>query len=289
MQFNIQKFLVIFLLVFIASPVFAASLSFESKTQVMAIGQEIELDVFIDSSDESINAIGGKIIFPQDLLELKNINDGNSVISFWVEQPKAVLDGQIEFSGIVPGGYNASHAKLFSIIFLAKTEGFAKIDFKDIKILRNDGQGTEASVSISNSQFQILNLPSNDLAPITSKKTDITPPEKFVPQIEFDEAIFDGQWFLVFNAQDKGSGIDHYEVCEGKRKCIVASSPYLLQNQYLDEEIIVKAIDKSGNERIVKLLENKEINLYKKYYSIVLSIFILLLLSYFSRKYLRKK
>ena len=29
-----------------------------------------------------------------------------------------------------------------------------------------------------------------------------------------DPNVFDGKWFLVFAALDKGSGIDHYEVME---------------------------------------------------------------------------
>ena len=65
-----------------------------------------------------------------------------------------------------------------------------------------------------------------------------------------DPTIFGGKHFLVFATQDKGSGIDHYEVREvwwGWFR--IAESPYLLQNQRLDTKITLKAIDKNGNER----------------------------------------
>lgn len=76
-------------------------------------------------------------------------------------------------------------------------------------------------------------------------------PKMWINKMFSDPAIFDGKYFLVFATQDKGSGISHYEVCEGgKRKCAIAESPYLLQNQKLNQKIFVKAVDKNGNEYI---------------------------------------
>ena len=240
---------------------FAAEVSFDTKSQDIKVNQLFEVGVFINTDDESINAIEGKIIFPQDLLEIKKINDGNSIINFWIEKPKSATGGQIAFSGIVPGGYNDSRGLIFSITFLAKKEGGGAIEFSGVKALRNDGQGTEAPLTISNFKFLISN-----------------PPEEFTPQIAADPAIFDGKWFLVFATQDKGSGIDHYEVCEGKRKCVAAESPYLLQNQDLDEGIVVKAVDKSGNERAVTIPAQKSRAWYKDY--VIVAILIIAAIAY---------
>jgi hypothetical protein len=273
----------------IVAPAFAAETFFGTKTQEIKVNQLLEVGVFINTDNEEINAIEGKIIFPQDLLEIKKINDGNSIINFWIEKPKSTSEGQIAFSGIVPGGYNDSQGLIFSITFLAKKEGSGAIEFNGVKALRNDGKGTEAPLTISNFQFLISNLPAGEPVPqvVTPKTEDRNPPEEFTPQIAADPAIFEGKWFLVFATQDKGSGIDHYEVCEGKSKCIAAESPYLLQNQDLDEEIIVKAVDKSGNERVATIPARFARPWYKDY--AILAILIIAALVYLIWKILWKK
>ena len=259
---------------------FAAEVSFDTKSQDIKVNQLFKVGVFINTDEESINAIEGKIIFPQDLLEIKKINDGNSIINFWIEKPKSAPQGPIAFSGIVPGGYNDSRGLIFSIAFLAKKGGGGAIEFSGVKALRNDGQGTEAPLTISNFKFLISNQPAGEPIPqITTPKTeDRNPPEEFTPQIAADPAIFDGKWFLVFATQDKGSGIDHYEVCDGKRKCVAAESPYLLQNQDLDEGIVVKAVDKSGNERAVTIPAQKSRAWYKDY--VIIAILIIAAIAY---------
>ncbi len=273
----------------VVAPAFAAETFFGTKTQEIKANQLFEVGVFINTDNEEINAIEGKIIFPQDLLEIKKINDGNSIINFWIEKPKNATDGQIAFSGIVPGGYNDSKGLIFSITFLAKKGGGSAIEFSGVKALRNDGKGTEAPLTISNFQFLISNPPTGQPIPqiTTPKIEDRNPPEAFTPQIAANPAIFDGKWFLVFATQDKSSGIDHYEVCEGKRKCIVAESPYLLQNQDLAEEIVVKAVDKSGNERIATIPAQKPHAWYKDY--AIIAILIISAIAYLIWKILWKK
>jgi len=287
---KISKLKIFFLLstfyFLLSGSAFAAEVSFDTKTQEIKVNQLFEVSVFINTDEESINAIEGKIIFPRDLLEIKNINDGNSIINFWIEKPKSTSEGQIAFSGIIPGGYNDSRGLIFSITFLAKKEGNGAIKFGEVKALRNDGQGTEADVKISNFQFLISKqIPISEI-PMPEIK-DNEPPEEFAPQIASDPTIFEGKWFLVFATQDKGSGIDHYEVCEGKSKCIAAESPYLLQNQDLDEEIIVKAVDKSGNERVATIPARFARPWYKDY--AILAILIIAALVYLIWKILWKK
>ena len=274
---------------FVVAPVFAAETFFGTKTQEIKTNQSFEVGVFINTDNEEINAIEGKIIFPQDLLEIKKINDGNSIINFWIEKPKSTSEGQISFSGIVPGGYNNSQGLILAVTFLSKKEGNGAIKFSGVKVLRNDGKGTEAPLTISDFQFSISNPSAGKPVPQTAipKTEDLNPPEEFTPQIAADPAIFNGKWFLVFATQDKGSGVDHYEVCEGKRKCVTAESPYLLQNQDLDEAIIVKAIDKSGNEKVATLPPQKSRAWYKNYSLPV--ILIIVAIAYLIWKILWKK
>lgn len=292
---KVQKIRIIILLAifipFFTTPTFAAETFFRTKTQEIRAGQLFEVGVFINTDEESINAIEGKIIFSQDFLEIKKINDGNSIINFWIDPVRNCVSNGVQkpdeicFSGITPGGYNGSQGLIFSITFLAKKEGNGAIEFSGVKALRNDGKGTEAPLTISNFQFLI-----SQQVPVTQHPPNIEdryPPEEFTPQIAADPTIFKSKWFLVFATQDKGSGIDHYEVCEGKRKCVIAESPYLLKNQDLDEEIVVKAIDKGGNERIATIPPQKPRAWYKDY--AIIAILIIAAVAYLIWKILWKK
>jgi len=247
----------------------AASLNLVSQTNEIDIGSQFQVDLMLDAEGEDINAIEGSIIFPKNLLEIKEIYTGSSIIKFWVERPQ--MNAEIKFSGVIPGGFSGvlspyykggRPGKVFSLIFAAKTEGVGNVAIKNAKVLLNDGQGTEADVRISNFQFLISNqIPSSTFQAPSSKDTN--PPELFTPEIARDPDIFNDKWFLVFAAQDKDSGVDYYEIAEKRGSNITqnyaelrwqaAESPYLLEDQKLKSYTYVRVIDKAGNTRIVYL------------------------------------
>lgn len=234
---------------FIGNKAAAADIIISSSDKKFQAEQQFEVEIFIKTGSEDINAVEGKIVFPETLLNLKEIRDGGSIIGFWVERPK-IQDASILFSGIIPGGYFGDKGLLFSAVFQTTQKGQAAIEAQDIKVFQNDGWGTEEKTAISNFQFVI----SKQISPIIiSEIEDLDMPEIFEPIIASDPVIFDGKYFLVFATQDKGSGIDHYEIQEGKLPFVEAESPHLLQNQELDEKIFVKAVDKKGNERITAI------------------------------------
>lgn len=229
---------------------FSAGLFFETETIEFTQGDEFLASIFLNTEGESINAVEGKISFPPQLLEIREVRDGNSVVNFWVERPKMGQPTNISFSGIIPGGYQRPKGFLFSVVFRAKESGKGTIEINDARILLNDSDGTKATLKISPLKFSI-----SPSGPLNKRRAisivDTRPPEDFHADIARDPALFSGQWFIVFATQDKVSGMDHYEVCEGtKSLCTIAESPYLLGNQKLDKKIFVKAVDKSGNEKV---------------------------------------
>jgi hypothetical protein len=299
---------------------FAAELNLISQTQEINTDQQFQVDLILNTEGEQINAIEGKIVFPEDLLEVKEIRDGNSIINFWIDKPKAEtlkntntntnlhesvrVDscgevnnscGFVYFSGITPGGYNGNQGLILSIIFLAKKEGSGLIEIQNAKTLLNDGKGTEAQLKIFNFQFSIFKESPISQTPILEIQ-DTEPPEDFQPEISRDPAIFDGKWFLVFATQDKGSGIDHYEIRETKRKIeheteanwVIAESPYLLKDQKLQSYIYVKAVDKAGNERIIIVSPKNPLKWYEKFENWVIIILLAVLVFYILRKILWK-
>lgn len=221
-------------------------------------------DVFVVevklSSEEKINTVKVDLTFPQDFLEIVDFSNGNSILTLWPEGPVfSNQNGQIHFIGGTPGGYSGDGI-LGRIIFRAKKEGEAKVKFNDnCQVLLNNGLGTLAELKIEGGTFEVLaqkrEVPENEWEKLL--KEDKIPPEPFEIKIGKDPSIFDGKYFIVFSTFDKETGIDYYEVSEikgGQQEVWErVQNPYLLKDQSLKSKILVKAIDKAGNERISEI------------------------------------
>ena len=235
---------------FVAS---ASEIRLEASKVEVRTGEQFVVTAFM-SADESLNAVEGRLVFPQDLLSVKEIRDGNSVINFWIEKPHEESNGVIVFSGVTPGGFSGVNSRLFSVVFEAKREGITAISLEKVKALRNDGAGTEEPLTFLGVDIGIKPGDSNTRKEVLE---DTIPPEPFTPTITFDSSLFDNKWFLVFATQDKGSGIARYEVKEFRFAFLSflspwtrAESPHVLKDQKLKSRVVVKAIDNAGNERM---------------------------------------
>jgi len=234
----------------------AAEFYFQAEQEAVGVGEILRLEVLLDGR-EGINAVGGEIIYPKDLLELKDISDGNSFVSFWVQRPTAEKP---VFAGIVPGGYFLKDRKFLTLEFLTKKIGQGNISIKSGQAFLNDGAGTLARLKITNYQFLIT----KEAGLVAEKIQDFYPPEEFTPQISSSPEIFDGKLFLTFATQDKGAGLSHYEVAEipaawwglfrpKPKNWEKVEAPLELKDQELKSWVFIKAIDKTGNERLVVL------------------------------------
>ncbi|MBI4991761.1 MAG: hypothetical protein HZB99_00900 [Candidatus Harrisonbacteria bacterium] len=232
----------------------AAKIFFNSELGDKAgVGQVIPVDILLDTQRESINAVEMKIRYAKDLLRPVSFSDGNSLINLWVEKTNPDQEPLI-FRGIVPGGYSGQ-GLLLRIYFETLGTGRAAVELDPIltSVLLNDGEGTAARVSLANFALDIA----RDYSSEKLLETDTYPPESFQPVIADDATVFGGKYFVVFATQDKGSGMDHYEVQENIKaepevgKWRLAGSPHhVLNDQNLESYVFVKAVDKSGNERI---------------------------------------
>ena len=281
LQFKKHNYLAIipvFFALFFAIPAFCAEIYFNGEGREIKNNELFEAEVFINTGEESINAVEGKIVFPSDLIEIKKINEGNSIINFWIEKPIDAPEGPIAFSGIIPGGYNDSEGLILSMTFLAKKEGIGAIEVKDARALKNDGQGTEATLKALNLPFSVSKEVLAKQSPAAEVK-DFDLPETFRPEIARDKSMHDNKWLLVFTTQDKASGIDHYEIKESRREnfnmhelWVTAESPYVLKDQELRSYIFIKAVDKAGNARTEKIAPKNPLHWHEKYENLVLIV-----------------
>jgi len=164
----------------------------------------------------------------------------------------------------------------------------AKIEFlESSQVLLNDGLGTLAKLTTKGAVFTIL--PEKKEAPIDEWQEELEKdnilPESFETEIHQTPAIFEGKYFIIFSTTDKQTGIDYYEVKEGKKDWKKGESPYLLDDQGLKSIIKVKAIDKAGNERIAEYIPEKPF----PYWIIIIIIVGLVIIAWRIRKFLISK
>jgi hypothetical protein len=283
----------------LSSPTSAATLLFDPAMGAVGPGNDFALDILLEV-EECVNAVEADISFPNDYAILKDFLVGDSIFSFWVKRPakediaKANETGVLNFIGGVPGGYcgkitgdpgdsNTVARLIFQIPDIPLSDAYkSKLDFSFLpssKALLNDGFGTSDNLTVKTASFaygdkkiEIEDYWSGQI------EGDTIPPEPFVVELRQGQAIFNGQYYIIFNTVDKQSGMDRYEILEirpdeeagvirelswldkimGKKPLIaewrIANTPYLLFDQELLSVIRVKAIDKAGNERFVEYI-----------------------------------
>lgn len=267
-----KKFLFIIIsFVFIPNITQAAVLYLESAEYNYYQGDSFIAEMRIDTEEECINTVKADLNFPQDLLEVVDFSQGNSILTILLQKPEISQEqGLISFTGGIPGGYcgvlpgdPGKSNLLAKIIFKVKEisgEQFsaktAKVGFKDSsQVLLNDGFGTPAELKTRPGLFNILSgipdAPKKEWQEELNK--DVVPPEQFKIEISRDQKMFSGKYFIIFSTTDKETGVGYYEAKEGKRDWKPAESPYLLEDQSLTSIIKVRAVDKAGNERVAEL------------------------------------
>lgn len=277
----------------------AATLYFQPKNTPLLVSQEQIVTLLLDSK-EPVNAVEMYVEYPENILELKSIDDGNSIISFWIQRPEipASGKGELHLAGVIPGGFSSNQGKLISLHFVAKNPGNAVVYVKNPQALINDGQATPAKVSVDSVSFTIKEAGVGQTIPPSGELEDVTPPEIFAPTIGQDPTLFDGRYFIVFSTQDKGSGVDHYEISEEKgflrsffgpdeSNFKIAISPYELIDQSLQSPIFIRAIDRKGNARTV-FVAAEHASLFEKLLTIIICA-ILILLVLLGGRWFRKK
>ncbi len=290
----------IFVSIVFTPTVFASKIYVSPTSTSVHQGERIAVHVYLGAEGDNINAVEGHLNYPSSMLSVDSIFFGNSILSFWPESPHKASDGVVSFSGVAPGGYNSSNkGLLFTVVFKARTEGAAELSLSNMLALLDDGQGTKSNLSTKNASLTITKAnpaePESESSKSLSVEStilgDTEAPETFIPLIGKNPDIFDGKSFLVFTTTDKQSGVDYYEVQEGRynimfdKGWVVATSPHLLSDQNLHSSVHVRAYDKAGNFRTEILSPLYPVSFYQ---SIVFWVIILVVIFLFVLIYKKK-
>ena len=118
----------------------------------------LSVGAYVNTPNQSINAVSGTINFPKDKLEVVSIAKSNSFINFWVQEPSfSNEEGHVNFEGVVLNpGYVGSKGQIILINFKTKISGQAILTFSSGSILANDGLGTNILKESSSANFIII-------------------------------------------------------------------------------------------------------------------------------------
>jgi len=251
----------------------AALLYFNPNQKEAALGEIFPIEVLLDAEGQNLNAVEVKVGTQDDKLKLKDWSDGGSIINYWAVRPVIDESGNLMFQGGIVGGFKGKDGKLLTLYYETLEPGTTSISLQAFSAAYlNDGKGTKANLKFNNAAINVSSTPT-EKAPVSI--IDTTPPETLEVQISSSKDVYDGQYFIVFAAQDNDSGLDYIEIKEGDEPWARAESPYLLKNQKLNKDILIKAVDKNGNTRI-ETLKLKQYQLIKKgIYAVVLILIAL--------------
>jgi len=153
---------------FFAVKVNAATLYFVPEAKTFGINQEFSVDVRIDSEDVFINAAQATISFPNDILELLEVDRINSTFNFWVEEPIiSNEEGTLSFIGGTTKGVAGEALQVLKIKFKAKGVGLAELTISNAVVAASDGRGTNVLSTIVGTSIGI--------------DTEVIGPEKVIP------------------------------------------------------------------------------------------------------------
>jgi len=240
----------------------AATVYFNSNSNLISSGDTAVISVYLDTEGQHINVVEGEIAIQSKKTqpEVRELSVAGSDLSFWSRKPSFSPDTQvISFVGGTPGGFVKKDVLLFKIVLTGKKVGDVVFVPQTFSAYSNDGEGTPISVSSEDFLFRIEegddSEPQDEWRQIISQ--DNTPPETLTATVGRDQSLFDGQLFLTIEGYDSASGIDHFEIKEGELDAVRTGPEYVLQNQNGDSLVIITAFDKAGNTRVFEFIPVK--------------------------------
>ncbi|QQG46388.1 MAG: hypothetical protein HYY55_00890 [Candidatus Niyogibacteria bacterium] len=146
------------LLVFSFAGLAEAATIFASPSNLDAgVGDEIIMDIKIDSEGAGFNAGQAVIRFPKETLEVVSLKKDGSAFSFWLEEPNfSNNEGIVSFIGGTPYGVSGSSIQILKIVFKTRGSGQAELLLPEAAITASDGSGTNILSKISGALISVL-------------------------------------------------------------------------------------------------------------------------------------
>jgi hypothetical protein len=223
MTTSIAKNFLIAFAVFLLLPlsVNAGSLYFEPDSVTLAPGEQVYIDIMVNTQGKEINALEFTVTFKAEDIEILEVRDGRSVIDFWIT--RGHYNNVLEVAGVITGGIGREGSgpyKIATVVLKGMTEAEGMTWIRNQRVLANDGLGTTLVSSGGSFSYTVKNggatVEGEDASRIDEALGDTEPPDDFEIILSRDAKLFDGKYFIVFRTQDSGSGVAYFEVKEGE-------------------------------------------------------------------------
>jgi len=140
-KINIIFGVAITLLLASAGNVYAATLYLVPEDNSLSIGEDLAVDVKIDTDEEFINAAQATISYPGDVLELVSVSTSGT-FSFWVQEPTLGSSGVANFIGGSASGVTGKGLQVIRLNFKTRGAGEAALSLSEAVVTASDGLGT---------------------------------------------------------------------------------------------------------------------------------------------------
>ncbi len=270
------------LALFCAAPASAADWQLSAQT-VEGQPDLVSFHLSLNAGDDLFNVVEATITLEGNGVRVLETAIGNSIASFWTQRP--TLDGnQVQFSFMTPGGVGGDGLPVLSVIASVPPSSSVSVTTHDSAIYRHDGEGTK--VVVPDAVLTYDNVSTKEK--VAETIIDTRAPEPFTPLIT-DEPLISTEPTIVFQTQDKQSGIDHYEFYASSvaltdeqlsqiDNWTRIESPYSLPEHIVARHVYIKAVDKGGNVRIAHLEFPRSRSWH---WPLITAIFVLTLLAAF--------
>ena len=219
----------------------------EAPAGVVSVGDTVLVPIYL-STLHTVNAIDGEVSVSGPVTVVSNDTSG-SVIDLWPLSP-SLSGSAISFTGGSFKGITGARLKLFSVALKITGTGVVTVGMKRGVAYLADGQGTPLSLTGVSAQITVGKgaATRDDLA--VESKSDTAPPDPFVIDYGRDPNVYNGNYFISFQATDLHGQIDHYDVTEGNLPSVRSGTTYVLQRQNQNETVTVTAYTKTGLARV---------------------------------------
>lgn len=138
-----------------------ATLSFLPSSANLKVGEELRLDIFVNTANQNAVAVLASISFDKDLLVGDHIDVAGSV--YPIEAERGLYAGSARVvRGARSPGFNGSHGFLASVYFRAQAKGSGSVTLElaqpgggPSRIILDDGEGTDILRSTVSARYTI--------------------------------------------------------------------------------------------------------------------------------------
>ncbi len=269
----------------IPSSLRAAQLSLDTDPE-HGIRDTFYVPVRLDTQGECVNTVSLRIAYDPAKLSVHDIALGESIVTLWTVPPTIEREesgrekGSIALEGGMPGGYcgriegDPGQTNIIARLVVASASpaldvapaSTSMVIEPGAVVLRHDGSGLPVPLSVRGVDLTLVASTGTPANPwLSDVQADTIAPELFDITLVRGPSEGSNQHYIAFMTVDKQSGVDHYEVLETdpdrfgfltwvphEAHWVRATSPYVLRDQKLHSKILVRALDKRGNDRTVE-------------------------------------